>query len=188
MDQAELLKYVVGALDKLGIAYFVTGSIASMAYGEARFTNDIDIVADLSPEQVAPFTLSFPESDFYLSDVAASEAVAARDQFNIIHPDSGLKVDIIVAKRDSFDRGRFERARPRAAAENFEAMFASPEDVILKKMDFYREGGSEKHLRDIAGILKAARFPIDHDYIAVWVARLDLADVWKVILERVRQP
>ena len=68
----------------------------------------------------------------------------------------------------------------------FEAVFSSPEDLILKKMDFYREGGSEKHLRDITGVLKTANVPIDRDYIADWSARLGLIDIWTAILNRLQ--
>src|SRR2546421_2018263 len=98
MDQSELLRHVVSALERMNVPYFITGSVASTAYGESRFTNDIDIVADLSLTALPPFLHSFPAQDFY------------------------------------------------------------------------REGGSEKHLRDITGILKSANVPIDRAYIAQWAA------------------
>ena len=61
---------------------------------------------------------------------------------------------------------------------NFDAYFASPEDVILKKMEFYHEGGSEKHLRDIAGMLKIRGEQVDRSYISEWAQKLGLEDVW----------
>jgi len=62
-----------------------------------------------------------------------------------------------------------------------------PEDVIIKKMEYYREGGPEKHLRDITGILKVSAEDIDPDYIAQWAERLDLVKIWEAIQQRLAQ-
>src|SRR5205085_9129496 len=99
MEPSDLIKLVNDVAERLGLRYFVTGSHATVAYGEARFTNDIDIVVDLGPSYVEAFCAAFPTGDFYLSRAAAAEAVANRGMFNIIHPASGLKIDIIVPKR-----------------------------------------------------------------------------------------
>ena len=145
MELFELLAAVVRALETLRIPYLVTGSVASMAYGEPRLTNHIDIVAGLDATHVQAFARSFPQDEFHVSEDAVGEAVARRGQFNIIHPDSGLKVDVMIRKDTPFDRSRFSRARTIRPAETYEAQFASPEDVILKKMEYYREGGSARH-------------------------------------------
>jgi hypothetical protein len=71
--------------------------------------------------------------------------------------------------------------------EGLEFRFSSPEDVILKKLEFYREGGSEKHLRDIAGVLKVQGDKIDRRYIAGWASRLGVADIWEEIFRRLDQ-
>src|SRR5262249_9674361 len=76
----------------------IVGSMASMAYGEPRFTNDIDILADLAEEHVSVLEAEFPAPDFYLSLMVAREAIRTRRQFNIIHVPSGLKLDIIQRK------------------------------------------------------------------------------------------
>jgi len=67
--------------------------------------------------------------------------------------------------------------------ESYQANFAAPEDVIIKKMEYYKEGGSEKHLRDIAGILKISRESVDRNYISVWARRMGLVDIWEAIKE-----
>ena len=80
-------------------------------------------------------------------------------------------------RRDTpFDRSRFARARPLRPAESYEAAFASAEDVIIKKMEYYREGASEKHLRDIGGMLKVSGAEIDRGYIGEWADRLGLRE------------
>ncbi|HEX9731150.1 MAG TPA: hypothetical protein VGG06_04090 [Thermoanaerobaculia bacterium] len=68
----------------------------------------------------------------------------------------------------------------------YEAYFASAEDVIVKKMDFFRQGGSEKHLRDIAGILKISGDDLDREYIENWAENMGLETIWRTILHSVR--
>ncbi len=184
MEQSELLRFVAGVLEQLGLAYFVTGSTATIFFGEPRLTNDIDIVVDLPPNRIQELCRAFPSPDFYLDEEAVQRAVRRRSQFNVIHPASGLKVDLIVPALTPFDRSRFARMRRVKPAADYEVSFASPEDVILKKMEAYREGGSDKHLRDIAGVLKISGKDLDRSYIEDWADRLGLVDIWQEILRR----
>jgi hypothetical protein len=188
MEQFELLRFVVGVLQEMGLRYFVTGSTATIFYGEPRFTNDIDVVVDLPPNRVREFCDRFPSRDFYVSEAAARDAVARKSQFNIIHPSSGLKVDVILPEPSAFNLSRFQRARAVRAAENLDVQFASPEDAILKKMEYFREGGSEKHLRDIESVLRISASQIDRNYIEIWAKQLVLEEVWKKIQSRVAGP
>ena len=185
MDQSDLLRYVASVLEKLGLRYFVTGSVVAIFFGEPRFTNDIDIVVDLKPERIQEFCSEFPQTDFYLSEEAVRRAVRQHSQFNIIHPASGLKVDVMIPSASPFNSSRFSRTTRIKPAPDYDAVFSSPEDVILKKMEYYREGGSDKHLRDIAGILKISADLIDRTYIADWAARLELSEIWDDVLRRV---
>ena len=182
MEPSELLRYVVGVLEHLEIEYLITGSMASMAYGEPRFTNDIDIAIQISPAQVTGLCAAFPENDFYLNADAAREEVRQRGQFNVIHSTSGLKIDFMVASEDAFNASRFARRRLLSIAPNQSALFAAPEDVIVRKLQYYREGGSEKHLRDIRGIIKLTGDAIDQAYLDAWIDRLDLRDEWDRVL------
>jgi hypothetical protein len=183
MEQFDLLRYLAHVIEDLGLRYFVTGSTATIFYGEPRFTNDIDVVVDLPESRIAEFCRRFPQDEFYVSETAAHEAVINKTQFNIIHPASGLKVDVVVPEPSPFNESRFARARRLHAAEDFDAYFASPEDAIIKKMDYYRQGGSEKHLRDIAGVLKTSPGEIDRSYITQWARLMGLGDLWTAIQE-----
>jgi hypothetical protein len=187
MELYELLARVVETFQRLRVPYFVTGSVASMAYGEPRLTNDIDIVADIQETHIAGLLAAFPPDEFYLSEDAVREALRGKGQFNIIHPGSGLKVDVIIRKETPFDHSRFARVRAIRPAESYEAAFASAEDVILKKMEFYREGGSDKHVRDITGILKVSGNVIDEAYIEEWTDRLGLRAIWDAIKRRLKE-
>jgi hypothetical protein len=185
MEPHELLRYVVECFEKLEIGYFITGAIASIAYGEPRLTNDLDIVADIGEQDIPRLKSCFPEDQFYFDEEAAEKAVRRRFQFNIIHPASGLKIDVMVSKKDEFDLSRFQRIRRIKALEDREANFASPEDVILKKMEYYAEGGSEKHLRDISGMIKISGEIMDFAFISYWAGKLGLGDIWAEIQKRV---
>ena len=184
MGLFELLQKVVDVFERLGISYLITGSVAAMAFGEPRLTNDIDIVAAIDEKHVRDLVMSFPSDEFYISEETVREAIHRQEQFNIIHPESGIKVDVIIKQDTPFDNSRFGRAHRIYPAESYQANFAAPEDVIIKKMEYYKAGGSEKHLRDIAGILKISGEIVDWDYITEWAKRLDLTGVWDAIRER----
>ena len=185
MEQHELLLFVVDCLENLKIPYLVTGAIASIAYGEPRFTNDIDIVADMTLAHVGAFKSSFPEDEFYLDLDSMRKAIDRRHQFNIIHPRSGLKVDVNICQRHDFDKSRFARAKKLSVSKTKTAAFASPEDVIIKKLEYYKQGRSEKHLRDIASMLKISDELIDRAYITKWANRLGVSVLWEEMQKRV---
>lgn len=188
MEQYDLRAYLISTLERLRLEYFITGSVAAAFYGEPRFTNDIDVVVSLTEESVIQFCSQFPSADFYLSQEAARQAVRDCTQFNIIHPESGLKVDVIIPSNSAFNRSRLSRKQRVPADESHEAFFAAPEDVIIKKMQYYQEGGSEKHIRDITGILKLSSDRIDVGYIQKWAERLGLTNIWDTILNKIKPP
>jgi hypothetical protein len=187
MDPHELLERIAGILENLHIPYLVTGSVAAMAFGEPRMTNDIDIVAAVRYEHVGGLMAAFPEEEFYISEEAIRDAIRHQTQFNIIHPFSGMKIDIIIRNNTRFNDSRFSRIRRVKAGENFETNFAAPEDIILMKLQYYRDGVSEKHLRDVSGILKISGPEVNKDYIALWAERLNLMDIWNLILDKIGQ-
>ncbi len=188
MEPFDLLRFLVAALERLQLRYFVTGSTVTIFYGEPRFTNDIDVVVELTADTVVEFCRQFPEDEFYVSLEAAVDAVHRHSMFNIIQPRSGLKVDVIVPAPSAFNLMRFARARRVQAGDGWDASFSSPEDAILKKMEFHREGGSDKHLRDIASMLRTSGHQIDTTYIEHWAETLGLTEIWLAIGERLRAP
>jgi len=182
VNQAELLEELSRTLENLGISYLVTGSVATIAYGEPRFTNDIDVVVRLYPFQVESFCASFPPDHFYVSPEAVADATGCHGQFNILHPTSGLKIDVMVADSSEFNDSRFARAKRLQVTPDRTVNFSSPEDVIIKKLVFYRDGGSDKHLRDIRGVLAVMGEDIDRSYIERWVADFGLEREWASVI------
>ena len=184
MDQIEFLRRLMDVLDRLGVPHMVVGSLASIAYGEPRMTQDIDVVVDLDERHVEPLCRAFPADEFYVSREAALEAVRTRGQFNIIHAASANKIDLLIPPADAWGRTEIARRERVRIFPDLEGYCARPEDVILGKMAYYRQGGSEKHLRDIAGILRVSGDAVDRRYVSEWAERLDLAEIWEAVLAR----
>lgn len=184
MEPEELLALVVQAFEAVGVPYMLTGSLASIYYGEPRLTNDIDLVADLRPEHLPTLAERFPQDDFLFDEVSAAEAVRMHRPFNILHPGSGLKIDVMVCRGRDFSRLELQRRERVELLPGLTASIARPEDVILVKLEFYAEGASDKHLRDIAGILAVSGEQLDQAYLAEWAQRLGLAEIWRELGER----
>jgi hypothetical protein len=181
VEQSELLNFAITKLGQLKVRYAIVGSFASSIWGESRLTQDIDIVVELKPQQLAPICSAFPEPEFYVSRIAAEEAVARSGQFNVINPSSGNKIDFMVAGHTDWAVAQLQRSRQVAIFPDQIAQVAAPEDVILGKLVYYREGGSEKHLRDIAGILKFSGGMVDRAYVYEFAQRLGVADMWEAV-------
>ncbi len=171
---------VIKRLDENEIPYMVVGSVAAMLYGEPRMTHDMDLVIDVRAADANKLESLFPFEEFYCPplDILRSEIVH-RGQFNLIHHESGLKIDLIVRKETEHAICEFSRRRKVPFWQGSEVFLATAEDVILKKLDYFREGGSEKHLRDIRGIL--AETAVDEGYLAQWIDQLALAAQWRQV-------
>ncbi|MCX6853777.1 MAG: hypothetical protein NTV80_02605 [Verrucomicrobia bacterium] len=142
-------------LEQLDLRYMVSGSIAAIFYGEPRMTNDVDIIVFLRREDAERLIQAFPSEDFYCPPKEVIEAERIRHQrghFNLIHHQTGFKADIYLTGRDELHAWAFNHL-VEADLEGDRIVFAPPEYVIIRKLQFFREGGSEKHLRDIHRML-----------------------------------
>lgn len=184
MDQTVLLPYVLDVLDRLSLPYLVVGSFASTVYGEARHTFDIDIVLELTERDLPAFVASFPENEYYLSKDAIRQAIQQRFQFNVIHVESGNKIDFMMTRRDEWGKTQMARRRHIQILPGLEGYVAAPEDVILGKLWYFAEGGSDKHLRDIASMLRVSGDHIDRSDVEAWVRKLSLEEAWAAVVER----
>lgn len=178
MTQGEFFAYVIDVLEELNIPYMITGSVASMAYGEPRLTLDMDVVIDASAEIAEKFCNKFG-ADFYVDQNSVLEAIRQRSHFNIIHVPSGSKVDFYQLKKDGTSQEMFKRKHKESFDEEKYAFFSSPEDVIINKLIYYKEGKSEKHLRDIQGTLRVSKGKLDVSYIDKKTKELGLYQYWE---------
>ena len=180
MPEPDLLELFVARLDEIGVSYLVTGSVAATLYGEPRATHDIDLVVELSTAGREALPGAFPAAEFYLPPpevVLLESARAGRGHFNIIHHASGLKADVYLVGDDELHTWAFHDARHYTLGK-LEVRVAPPEYVIVRKLEFYREGGSPKHLRDIRSMLSLSQELIDMPTLEGWVQRRGLSETW----------
>ncbi|MBM4059474.1 MAG: hypothetical protein FJ265_00045 [Planctomycetes bacterium] len=175
---------VVTCLQRLGISYFVGGSVASTVHGEIRTTQGIDIVVELRPEVVAPLVACL-RPDFFADAERMRYAIAHAKSCNVIHRQTGFKVDLILRRDRAFSVQEMQRRQPLEIAPGFVAHVASAEDCVLSKLEWYEKGGraSERQWRDVLGILKTQRGRLDLDYLRHWAGELQLGE----LLERARR-
>jgi hypothetical protein len=177
---ATLLR-VAAALEQLGLNYCVGGSFASSYYGVPRSTNDVDFVVALRAEHV-PVLIAALEGEFMIDPQAVSGAIAQERSFNIIDYDTLDKVDIFVMADRPWSRQQLQRRRlgtlPSASGPR-NVYFASPEDVILSKLAWFRLGGeeSERQWRDLLGVLVQQAGELDWPYLRLWATDLGVADL-----------
>lgn len=175
---AAVFSEVLKRLADLRVDYMVVGSIASVVYGEPRLTKDMDLVVDIDPQVIRSLNKAFPSDQYYCPplEVLQDENIR-RGQFNLIHQQSGLKIDFIFRKNSPHAIAEFERRRHIELWPGLKVFIASPEDIIIKKLDYYREGNSPKHLSDIKGILSGT--DIDQNYLNKWIQELGLSKEWQ---------
>jgi hypothetical protein len=173
----DLLRRVTVALEANAIPYMLTGSLASSMYGVPRSTNDIDIVVLPTRTQLMSVVELFQRTGLTVAPEAAVAALRHKSQFNIVDFPHGLKVDLIVRKDREFSVIEFDR-RQTHEVEDVRLTIATPEDVVLAKLEWAKIGDSERQLIDAAGILTVQRGKLDIAYIEHWVRELGLDLQW----------
>jgi hypothetical protein len=184
-EPIEVTLVVTGVFERLGVPYLIGGSLASMLYGMVRTTQDSDIIAEMHLEHIQPF-VSALEADFYLDQEMIAESIQRNSSFNIIHRDTMFKVDVFIPRPRPFLKSQLARARRQTftLGKEVSAKFASPEDTILSKLEWYRMGGeaSDRQWRDILGVLKTKTDDLDLDYLRKWAKELKVNDLFESAL------
>lgn len=175
MTQEEVIKKVVAGLESCGIPYMLTGAIAVNYYGRPRLTHDIDIIVEVKIEKARELIITF-EDEFYISLDGVLDAIQNHTVFNLIHHQTGLKIDCWILKDDEFDQMRFSR-RQRCYIFDQEMFISSPEDLILMKLCWYKDSGSEKHLLDVRGIYQIQSGKLNKQYLESWAQKLSVKDL-----------
>ncbi len=180
MPEPDELSLFVERLEAVGAPYMVTGAIAAILYGQPRVTNDLDVVLSLDDAARAALLRAFPETEFYVPPETVIQAEQARPQrghFNLIHLESGYKADIYLAGTDPLHAWALPRRRRLAWREDLSVAMAPPEYVVLRKLEYFREGRSTKHAADIRAIREITG--VDEAALAPWLERLGLAALWQ---------
>jgi hypothetical protein len=166
-------------LDRHGIPYMLTGSVAASYHGRPRATHDADIVLDPDSKQLDAFVGELEASGFYVDPDGARAALDQRRQFNAIEMQSACKIDLIIRKDRPFSRMELERRRRVDLSFASGVAVTTPEDAILSKLEWARDSGdSERQLRDVASILEFNP-GVDRQYIERWASLLDVDALWR---------
>lgn len=179
-ESTRLTLLVTQTFERLGIRYAVGGSFASSLHGVMRSTLDVDIVADMRLEHIAPLVAALTP-EFYADDEMMKDAIEHHSSFNLIHYETAFKVDVFIRKERAFDQAQLERRALTVITTDPEASLyiTSPEDTILAKLEWYRMGGevSDRQWRDILGVLKTRAAELDLPYLRRTAALLKVTDL-----------
>ncbi len=180
-DLRAALDPVADAFDAVGVVYRIGGSVASSALGVARSSIDVDLVADLRVEHVAPLVRRLGDA-YYADESMILDAIRLRDSFNLIHLETMMKVDVFVLKQRAFDRAAFARVAHQTLGEGAsERTFplTTAEDVVLHKLEWFRLGGGESHRQweDILGVLKLQGTALDRVHLDRWARDIGVSDL-----------
>ena len=180
MTPPELHRLILGPLHRTGIAYMITGGVAAIAYGEPRLTNDVDVVIDPRPGDARKFVEAFPASAYYVPPLEVLETEQRRTHlghFNIIHHATGLRADLYVAGDDPLHAWAFERRHAEVVGGD-NLWFAPIEYVIIRKLEYFAQGKSDRHLRDIAAMLRISGEAVNVAALERIIAERGLHAVW----------
>lgn len=183
MQEHDLFRIFISRLNRLGMRYIITGAVASTIYGEPRLTHDLDLVLELSTNEVEKFTDAFPPDEFYCPPpevIVLEIGRRFRGHFNLIHQDTGFKADIYLSGQDKLHHWAL-RNRKSVDVEDEKYWLAPVEYVILRKLEYFREDSSEKHLRDIKGILELSSEQVDFEQLAKRIKDKALEKEWRQV-------
>jgi len=180
LEPVEVTLKVTNVLEKLSVPYLIGGSLASTLYGMVRTTQDSDIITEMGPEHIQPFVAAL-ENEFFIDKEMIAESIQHNSSFNIIHRETMFKVDVFIPHPRPFHQSQLARAQRQTfnLESEISANFASPEDTILSKLEWYRMGGevSDRQWRDILGVLKTRAGELDINYLRKWANELKVSDL-----------
>ena len=190
-DLVVALTPLIDVLERLGVAWYVGGSVASTVHGCFRATNDVDVIADLREEHASPLRAAL-EADHYVDEESIRDAVRHESSFNLVHLGTGLKIDVFVAADSEYAAGVRTRrvSEPIGDAGSARRLWvASAEDTILAKLDWYRRGGgtSQRQWGDVRGVIELRGTELDVEYLRRWAAVLGIDDLLEQAFAEVRE-
>lgn len=178
-DQLEILVLVSERLMRQEIPYMVSGSMAMNQYAQPRMTRDIDIIIELSEQDVNRMVELF-SADFYIDEETVSDAIEHRGMFNIIHNDSITKIDFIVRQDTPYRETEFSRRVEVKIGKN-RVSLVSAEDLLLSKLVWSKDSQSEIQLNDIRNLV-VSKTDLDWVYLKHWASILSVSDSLKTIV------
>jgi hypothetical protein len=172
-EQNNVLKDCSERLDKLGIPYMLTGSMALIHYAMPRNTTDIDIIIELTSNDVEKFIKEF-EPDYYVPHSRIKDAIYRNRMFNLLNQQTIIKIDCVIRKDDEFNLLAFSRREVVKYTDYFDVCIINKDDLILSKLNWAKISHSEMQMRDVANLLRNG---YDVDYVNKWAKKLGVSDM-----------
>ena len=166
----KLLQTITLSLESQNIPYMLSGSLALTLYAIPRATRDIDLIVELKDMHVADFVEAI-SANFYFHEPTIREEIKRHGMFNIIHLESGYKVDFIIRSNEPFEILKFKR-RKQFNYSGFKIWVITLEDLIISKLIWIQQLESELQKRDIASLLENS--DTDLIYVKRWCKELNL--------------
>jgi hypothetical protein len=178
ISELDVLRIVSERLDAAQVPYMLTGSYAMAFYTTPRMTRDLDIVISLGEDDVGAIVSAF-EPDFYIDADAVRSAVLSQRLFNLMHLKSGIKVDLIIRKASEYRQVEFARRRE-INFSGVKTWIATREDLILSKLVWSKDSGSELQQRDVRSLMDDS---VDRGYVGQWAKRLAVDALLKKVTD-----
>ena len=179
MTEEEILIEVLNSLNALDLPYALTGGLAVSFYGRPRSTHDFDLVIQVpSKPGATKQLLKIFGKDFYISEEGLIDAVLHKTMFNLVHHETGLKIDLWILKDEAYDREAFGR-RKKLKALGTEIFVLSAEDMMINKLLWHKVSDLQKHFNDAKGIYEVQKDKLDLDYLKKWALKLSIYDIYK---------
>ena len=187
MNSSEIIQALtplVDVFERFTIPYYIGGSVASSVHGKRRATQDVDIIAAIQRHHVQTL-VKLLENEYYIDGAMINDAIRHHSSFNLLHNDTGVKVDVFVLKTSAFAQHELSRAQEDVLEPGTRSFyFASPEDIILNKLRWWKMGGgiSTRQWNDILEVIKRQANVLDLPYLRQFAPSLGVSDILKQAL------
>jgi hypothetical protein len=166
VTELEVALAVVKALEGAKIPYMVVGSFSSNAYGIPRSTKDADFVVQLGNAPLSGLLKRLP-AGFRLDPQIGFETITGTTRYRMHFEALTFMVEFFELSDDPHDQSRFQRRRE-TMAYGVPAFLPSPEDVVIMKLRWSKQGKRTKDIEDVQSVLAVQAGKLDMGYIRGW--------------------
>jgi len=182
MGETDVIKKIITDLEKRKIPYLISGGFAVNVWGRIRTTHDLDVIIAVTTKDIEALKKIFVSDEFYFPEEAAKDAVLLKSTFNVIHHETGLKIDFWILQDGIFGKSQMRR-RVKAKFLGQPIYFVSPEDLILIKLKWYKESESDRHFFDALSVYQTQK-RLNKKYLKKWTELLGVSEIFNKLLKQ----